>query len=165
MIDLEYRAGTIVIRTRTGPVLTSELLEGLSAALTYVGTVHPIVLTGAGGVFAPDLDPVPGPGRTRARAGLRRVLAELRAHPLPVVAAVNGDAVGAGYLLAEAADVRVMSGGFLQPSPRSGVSYCARTAVTVGLVEHRCPAAELIAASLRQIGRLSGDPVMAGRPG
>ncbi|RBM17149.1 hypothetical protein DI005_22935 [Prauserella sp. PE36] len=161
MIDLEYQAGTIVIRTRTGPVLTGEVLEGLSAAITYVGAVHPIVLTGADGVFAPDLDPMIGPGRTRARTYLWRVLRELRAHPLPVVAAVNGDAVGAGYLLAEAADVRVMSGGFLQPSPRSGVSYCARTAVTVGLVEHQCAAAELIEASLRQIGRLRGNAVMA----
>ncbi|TNC21553.1 enoyl-CoA hydratase/isomerase family protein [Amycolatopsis alkalitolerans] len=161
MLDLEYKPGAILIRIRAGArdALTAELLDSLAAAVAYVGPGRPIVLTGAGGVFAPDVSPVPGPVRAAPLHRLPQVLAALRAHPLPVVAALNGDAVGAGYELARAADARIMSGGIIRPSSESAVRYCPAAAVAAGLVDRCCAPAELIDVALRQVGRsrLIGD--------
>lgn len=160
MLDLEYKAlgfhtEAIVVRIRAAPVLTAELLEGLQAAIAYIGPARPIVLTGAGGVFAPDLDPVSGPVRTAALNLMPHVLAAYRGHPRPVVAAINGDALGAGYLLASAADFRVMSGGVVQ-----SVRYHPAAALAAGLVDRCCTPGELIGTALREANRIS--PALAG---
>ncbi|HKS47533.1 MAG TPA: enoyl-CoA hydratase/isomerase family protein [Amycolatopsis sp.] len=154
MLDLEYRESAILVRIRAMPrqVLTAELLDGLTAAIAYIGPDRPIILTGAGSVFAPDLDPAPGPIRAAASNRLSRVLNRIRSHRLPVVAAINGDAIGAGYKLAEAADIRIMSGGVIQPFSRSGMRYRAPAAVAAGLVEHRCEPAELVSLAMREVG-------------
>lgn len=157
MLDLEHRDVAVVVRIRPADrrVLTAELLDSLTEALAYIGPDRSVVLTGARGVFAPDLDPVEGPARDAARLALPEALSALRAHPLPLVAALNGDAVGAGYALAAAADVRIMSAGTVRTAP--GLSpHRAPGAIGLGLVDFRCTAAELIPLALRQVRALSG---------
>ncbi len=140
MLELNYRREAIVVRIQA-PTLDVELLDGLAAAIAYIGPERPIILTGVGDVFAPDLDPLP---ETRNR--LSEVLGALRRHPLPVVAAINGDTIGAGYALAEAADVRIMAGGVIQPS---ATRLDATAAVAAGLVELHCAPARLLGLALR----------------
>ncbi|RSM72954.1 hypothetical protein DL991_32675 [Amycolatopsis sp. WAC 01375] len=151
MIDLEYRRETAVIRIRStkSGVLDSELLDRLAAALAYIGPDRPIILTGDRDVFAPDLDPVAGLARTEGWKRLQCALNALRAHPCPIVAAINGDAIGAGYTLAEAADMRIMSGGIVRPSTRSGESFYAKAAAEAGLVELHCSPGNLLDLALR----------------
>lgn len=163
MLDLEYRNGTVVIRFRPAPrgILTAELLDSVAEAIAYVGGEFPLVLTGSGGVFAPDLDPREGPARHAASSRLPRVLRALRTHPLPVVAAVNGDATGAGYLLARAADLRIMSGGLIRPTPNS-VPYGVAAAAAAGLVEHRSEPRNLLDAALRRAGGLRRTAIVTG---
>lgn len=157
MLDLEHRGVAVVVRIRPADrrVLTAGLLDSLTEALAYIGPDRAVVLTGARGVFAPDLDPVEGPARDDARLALPEALSALRAHPLPVVAALNGDAVGAGYALAAAADVRIMSTGTVQPAPEFGPHRTSK-ALALGLVDFRCTAAELLSLALRQVQAFTG---------
>ncbi|GHE89084.1 hypothetical protein GCM10017786_21410 [Amycolatopsis deserti] len=152
MLDLHYQSGAVVVRIRTAPrPLDTELLDGLAAAITYIGPAHPIVLTGAHGVFAPDVAPTGVPARAAVLERLPLVLEALRSHPLPVVAALNGDAIGAGYRLAEAAGVRIISGGVVQPAPPRGVRYGPRAAVAAGLADVHCAPGDLIGAALEHV--------------
>ncbi|WP_329047389.1 enoyl-CoA hydratase-related protein [Amycolatopsis sp. NBC_01488] len=162
MLDLDYRRDAIVVRIRTATpgVLDAAVLDGLAAAITYIGPGRPIILTGDGDVFAPDVDPAPGPARTDAQNRLRNVVSALRSHPLPVVAAINGDAIGAGYALAEAAGVRIMSGGAVEPSSRRARRFPARAAVAAGLVELHCSPGHLIDLALRLAAHQ--QPALAG---
>ncbi|NBH06520.1 enoyl-CoA hydratase-related protein [Amycolatopsis sp. SID8362] len=152
MLDLHYRRGVVVVRFRPDP----ELLDRLGAALAYIGSQRSIVLTGTGTVFAPDL--ATGDGLRPAE-----VLDALRAHPLPVVAAINGDAIGTGWALAEAADVRVMSGGVIQPdAAEAAVCYRVRAALATGLVEYATTPANLLTDAMTLAGRLEPQVVAAG---
>lgn len=163
MLDLEHRQEAAVVRIRASAgVLEPELLDGLAAAIIYIGPDRPIVLTGDGGVFAHDLDPAPGPARTNALNRLPGVLAALRAHPLPVVAAINGDAIGAGYTLAEAADLRIMSGGVLQPMARHAMHLRPSAAAAAGLVEFHCSPGHLLDLALRLAAHGRPQTAMAG---
>ena len=83
--------------------------------------VRVVVLTGAGGGFCSGAD-LEDPGRIPNIEGLTRptlalrsmellddVIRQLRAMHQPVLAAVNGPAIGGGFCLALAADIRVAS--------------------------------------------------------
>ena len=108
MIELEHAHGVAVVRMhehRCG-ALTPSTLDRVVAALRYVGDSYAVVLTGWDDVFS------------RGWAGgdaelLERAVLAVAHHPTPVVAAIAGDALGAGYALAAAADARVMSAGRL----------------------------------------------------
>jgi enoyl-CoA hydratase/carnithine racemase len=92
---------------------TLDLLHGeLDAAASDEG-VRCVVLTGAGNAFCAGGDIQQMLARRgqamdtmqHVRAGLGKVLGIMRASPLPIVAKVNGDCVGAGLGLALACDV------------------------------------------------------------
>ncbi|SEP50856.1 enoyl-CoA hydratase-related protein [Amycolatopsis saalfeldensis] len=108
MIDLDHAHGVAVIRmheNRCG-ALDPSTLDRVVAALRYVGDSYAVVLTGWEDVFS------------RGWAGgdanlLERAVLAVARHPTPVVAAIGGDTLGAGYALAAAADARVMSEGQL----------------------------------------------------
>lgn len=163
MLDLQHRNEAVVVRIRATPsgVLNAELLDGLAAAITYIGPDRSIVLTGEDGVFAPDL-PVHGRARAEAVNRLPGVLGALRAHPCPVVAAINGDAIGAGFALAEAADARIMSGGVVETSARRAAHFRPRAAMAAGLVELHCSPGHLLDLALRLAGGSPSQTALAG---
>lgn len=160
MLDLEYSRGVVVVRFHPVPQRSLDhcLLDRLTAALAYISPDNPIVLTGTGPVFAPDLDVEDSLTLGRLAVVRDAVLA----HPRPVVAAINGDAVGAAWTLAEAADVRVMSGGVIQPAATPAVRYPVQAAVAAGLVEHSSTPAALLADALTLAGRLRSRVAVAG---
>ena len=113
---------------------------GPAAERAVAGGARAIVLTGRGTTFCAgaDLSIVdaalagdPHAALTPLVAGLHESLQRLRALPVPVVAAIEGSAVGAGFGLALAADVRVMAAGArfvpgylaIGASPDGGVSF------------------------------------------
>jgi enoyl-CoA hydratase len=83
-----------------------------------------LVLTGTGKSFSAgaDFGDVSGDGFGQALYGL---LQSLTAAPMPVVAAVNGHAIGAGLQLALACDLRVVAAeaSFAAPTARLGLAY------------------------------------------
>lgn len=117
--------------------LTWPLIDELLRVFAELGLrrdVRVVVLTGAGRAFcagsdvagARDRSAVDIPTRFEAQrrtSGLAIAIRELRQ---PVIAAVNGPAVGAGLGLALAADVRIagQSGSFRDGAIRMGLSAC-----------------------------------------
>lgn len=99
--------------------LNTELVTALDDALGRLakdGSVRVVVLTGAGRAFCAggDLALISQGRETGAIRGLQLLLASgtqavltMRTMPLPVIAAVNGAAAGAGMNLALAADIRI----------------------------------------------------------
>jgi enoyl-CoA hydratase/carnithine racemase len=116
--------GVVVLRLNRPDRLNAldEVLVGLlaetCAALAQDRDVHAVVLTGAGRGFCSGIDVRDfGPGmldatdpaidRLRFQETMASLPQALRALPQPVVAAVNGPAVGAGLALCLASDVRI----------------------------------------------------------
>ncbi|MFI5614287.1 enoyl-CoA hydratase-related protein [Amycolatopsis sp. NPDC051903] len=175
MIDLEHDHGVAVVRMHENPcgALVPEALDRITAALAYLGGSHAVVLTGGEDVFA------------RGFAGgatdrLERAVLAIAHHPAPVVAALGGDALGAGYALAAAADLRVMSGGRLglgTPAPvsdpveavlrrhagpawpalrRGTRTYTPEGALVAGLVETCCAPRDLLRVAVERAALLAG---------
>ncbi len=105
------------------PISDSEVVEGLLAALEQIEAnpaARVIILTGAGKAFSsggninamkPDAGGLNGglPARTRGnyKRGIQRLPLAFAALEVPVIAAVNGPAIGAGLDLACMCDLRV----------------------------------------------------------
>jgi enoyl-CoA hydratase len=126
-LDLDTpHPGTVVLRLNRperlnaiNEVMVRELQEAC-AAIGTDQTLRVVVLTGAGrgfcsgidlrsfGPSAPDAS-APAIDRLRFQETMAALPLALRALPQPVVAAVNGPAVGGGLALCLAADVRVCS--------------------------------------------------------
>src|SRR5699024_3413693 len=109
--------------------LNTQLCRSLeSQAQTAADTARCIVITGQGPAFCAgaDLDGVYGSEFIDALYGMLHGLQTL---PIPVIAAVNGPAIGAGTQLAMACDVRVCDAGarFAVPTARNGMAVDAWT--------------------------------------
>ena len=131
------RDGAVAILTLNRPAvlnaLNAELLERLRQTLDGFRTdtsLRAVILTGSGErAFAAGADiaelaalPDAPAGEAQARTG-QHITALLEALPVPVIAAVNGFALGGGCELAMACDVRIASENakFGQPEVNLGV--------------------------------------------
>ncbi len=109
---------------RRNPISDLPMIEALVAALTEADgdmAVRCVILTGAGSAFSSggDIkkmapggglrDALPAHTRRNYRAGIQRLPLLFQALEVPVVAAVNGPAIGAGCDLACMCDIRVAS--------------------------------------------------------
>lgn len=110
MVEREERDGVVVLRLARPPVnaLDVAALAGLADALAQTGDA-PVVLTGAGSAFTAGVDTrAVATGDAEVLAGLVRginaLVAALLAVPGPLVAALNGHAIGAGTIAALACD-------------------------------------------------------------
>ncbi len=127
------RDGALVTITLDRPTrknaLTPALLAGLVQFCDSVDDARCVLLTGAGGAFSAGYDlsflrPV-APGERAPDHDVEAAAAALEAIPCPVIAAIEGPAYGAGFMLAAACDLRVVSreARFSMPPARLGIVY------------------------------------------
>ena len=194
--------GTVEIdRPERMNALTIEVVLGLSrAARDLVDRgARALVLTGAGTTFCAGADlglveealrETPEGVLTPLVDGLHAGIRQLRDLPLPVVAAVEGPAVGAGLGLALSSDLRVLAAGArlvpgytaIGSSPDGGVSYHlarmlgparatrvlltnealdAPTALSLGLADEVVADGTALEAARAWAARLAGVPALA----
>jgi enoyl-CoA hydratase len=107
-----------------------------------------IVITGRGTAFCSgaDLGGVYGPEFLEALYGMLHHLTKL---PIPLIAAVNGPAIGAGTQLAIACDLRVVdeTATFAVPTARNGMAVDAWTIRTLAQLAGTGPARRLMLAA------------------
>jgi enoyl-CoA hydratase len=128
MIDLTHR-GPVAVVTLRRPEKRNALNGAMCTELSNVvrralaGGTRAVVVTGSGTSFSAgaDLDAVYSGD---FREGLYDMLHTVAEAPVPVVAAVNGPAIGAGTQLAMAADLRVVAPGavFAIPTAKIGLA-------------------------------------------
>lgn len=149
MITTEEKEGVgLIVLDRHGKrnALDVEHLDGLRASVEkFAGAVRSIVVTGAGTSFCAgaDLGGVYGDGfRTALYATLRAIVAA----PVPVIAAVNGPAIGAGTQLAIACDLRVAADTavFAVPTARNGLAVDPWTVRRLALLAGGGPARAML---------------------
>jgi len=139
------------VRNAIGLELVAEL-HALCAQLEAAPRV--LILTGAGGVFASGADIAQLRERTAAdaRAGINmRVFTRIAQLPMPVIAAVDGWALGGGAELAFAADLRIGTPRTRIGNPETGLGILAAAGATFRLPAIVGPAR---AAELLLTGRL-----------
>jgi enoyl-CoA hydratase len=113
-----------------------DLLHTLCAELEIDPRV--LVIAGAGGVFAAGADIAQLRERRAADAleGINtRLFERIRTLPMPVIAAIDGYALGGGAELAYAADLRIASPSLKIGSPETGLGIIAAAGATWRLPE------------------------------
>jgi enoyl-CoA hydratase/carnithine racemase len=97
----------LAIRDARGrPRLTPGLVAGLAAALAAEREARVVALEGGPGAFCEGLDlDAPGPGEAPELERFAALLRAIEGGPRPVIALVDGPALGGGVGLAAAADV------------------------------------------------------------
>lgn len=128
MLELTHRDRVAVLtlaRPEKRNALDIELCHRLRAAVgeAVAGGARALVLTGAGSSFCSGAD-LGAVYSAEFRDALYAMLHTVTDAPVPVVAAVNGPAIGAGTQLAIAADLRVAAPGavFGVPTARLGLA-------------------------------------------
>jgi enoyl-CoA hydratase/carnithine racemase len=185
------------------PAVIAGLEEVLSAADADIG-VRAVILTGAGSAFSSGGDlramkdgtglraKLPAQTRRNYREGIQRLPLLFQALEVPVIAAINGHAIGAGLDLACMCDIRVAAetavfvesfvklgivpgdgGAWLLPRivgfsvatelALTGETFDAAEALRIGLVSRVVPADELLTAARGIADRIAVNPPHAVR--
>ncbi|HEY3000854.1 MAG TPA: enoyl-CoA hydratase/isomerase family protein [Kribbellaceae bacterium] len=125
-LTLDHRQPDVAVATLNRPerlnALNFQMFDDLHALGTRLATdesVRVLVLTGAGRAFCAGLDlddasTLPDMTTTeflRGQESWARAITCFQRVPIPVIAAVNGAAAGAGFSLALAADIRIAAAG------------------------------------------------------
>ena len=137
MIHFEERGhvGVATIdRQERRNALNAELCTQLRERLEQSAELRAIIITGAGTAFCSGADLVTrfaadaDATTDTFRPAFEEVLDAIVAHPAPVVAAINGPAIGAGMQLAVACDLRVAALGarLAIPGGKLGIHLSAR---------------------------------------
>ena len=137
------RASDRVIATLDRPAtrnaIDQELVDALhSLCAELEAEPRVLIITGAGGVFASGADI--GQLRERRAADARRginttVFRRVRTLPMPVIAAIDGWALGGGAELAYAADIRIATPAAKLGNPETGLGIIAAAGATWRLPE------------------------------
>lgn len=134
--------GTVVAtldRPATRNAIDQELVDALHALCAELETdPRTLVITGAGGVFASGADIAQLRDRRAedARRGINTtVFRRIRTLPMPVVAAIDGWALGGGAELAYAADIRIATRAARIGNPETGLGIIAAAGATWRLPE------------------------------
>ena len=199
LVDVRERIATITInRPDKLNALNDATIAEVGAAVDAAvadQSVGGILLTGAGRAFVAGADiavlAAQGPveARKRARDG-QAVFRRIEMSPKPVIAAINGFALGGGCELAMACHVRIASEAaqFGQPEVKLGITpgfggtqrlarlvgrgralqllltgerITAQEALRIGLVNAIVPAAELIGAATAMMGQMLANAPLA----
>ena len=144
-------------RPQARNALTAEMKESLLAELTKAATdarLRAVVITGAGGAFCAGQDLrehaellAAGSGALdTVRKHYNPIITTVMTMPKPVIAAVNGSAVGAGASLAFACDFRIAARGasFLMAFARVGLAGDSGISWTLQRLVGPARAAELL---------------------
>ncbi|WP_217183124.1 enoyl-CoA hydratase/isomerase family protein [Streptomyces sp. AC495_CC817] len=113
-----------------------DALHALCAALEE--RPRTLILTGSGGVFAAGADIAQLRDRTAAdaRRGINAMaFIRIRELPMPVIAAIDGYALGGGAELAYAADIRIATPSLAIGNPETGLGIMAAAGATWRLPE------------------------------
>jgi enoyl-CoA hydratase/carnithine racemase len=189
------------------PISDEDVLEAMHAALDRLERdrdVRVAILTGAGSAFSSGgnlkkmgsggglNDPLPARTRLNYRRGIQKLPLAFEALEVPVIAAVNGPAIGAGCDLTLMCDLRIASeeasfaesfvkvgivpgdgGAWLLPRVVGFSKACemaltgepvdAREAKAIGLVSAVVPRAELLPAARKLALRIAANPPHAVR--
>lgn len=148
--ELRGRVALVTIdRVERRNALDVEHCRSLQAAFhqAHASGARCIVVTGAGSAFCAGAD-LGGVYAGEFRSALYELLGTMTALSLPIVAAVNGPAIGAGTQLALAADLRVAGGGarFGVPTARLGLAVDPATIRRLALLAGGGPARALLLA-------------------
>ena len=149
-VDLESRGTGVVARVTIDNatklnILGSALMAEFVAEVTALGAredLRALVLTGAGdrafigGANIHEMAALDAAAAREFITGLHRMCAALRDLPVPVVARINGYALGAGLEVAAACDLRVAAASavFGMPEVRVGIPSVIEAALLPGLI-------------------------------
>jgi enoyl-CoA hydratase len=138
----------------------------LTAVTSLTATCRALVITGAGSSFCAGAD-TRGVYGDDFRPALYALLRALTDTPVPVLAAVNGPAIGAGTQLAIACDLRVVAptAVFAVPTARNGLAVDPWTIRRLALLAGGGAARALLLGADRIDAELALHRGLADRPG
>ena len=149
-VDVEPRGTGVVARVTIDNatklnILGSALMAEFVAEVTALAVreeLRALVLTGAGdrafigGANIEEMARLDGAGAREFITGLHRMCTSLRDLPVPVIARINGYALGAGLEVAAACDLRVAAANavFGMPEVKVGIPSVIEAALLPGLI-------------------------------
>jgi len=116
VIEVAEQDGVALVRMADGKVnaMSLEFCQALTARFKDLSAAPAVVLAGMGRIFSAGVDLIRvldggAPYIREFLPALSAMFAAVFAHPRPVVSAINGHAIAGGYVLACAADKRLMA--------------------------------------------------------
>ena len=132
-LDLAITRGVEILTLNVPPLNTLDLFTVLAIGdyFSSISGQHPLIITGHGKAFSAGVDTnayasYSTEQRDKLFSGINRMVEACRSISTPVVAAINGHAIGGGFVLALCADYRIVTTGrhkFGLTEARAGVPF------------------------------------------